>query len=92
LVQRAQEDIDSRKSPSPAVDSLFGFFLKLLRVKEAKALHEAHAMATKQVSAVEAVQSVHYRTRILQLTSQVTSISPVDYQFVLNMNRMNQIN
>lgn len=91
LFDYANRDIEQRAAPSPAVDTLFGFFVKLMRIEEAKALHDLHATATKHADSAEALQSFTYRTKILQLSTLCPRLSPIDYQLILNMNRINLI-
>ncbi len=62
-----------------------------MRFEEARALHDLHATTTKHADSVEALQSLTYRTKILQLAALCPRLSPIDYQLILNMNRINQI-
>jgi hypothetical protein len=65
---------------------LFSFFLKRLRIDEAKSLHETHFIATRGNNDIEAIQSINYRAKLLQISTLCPRISSIDYQLIQNMN------
>lgn len=90
LDELANVDIERKVAPSASVDALFGLLIRLLRVEDARSLHETHASVTRHVTSAQAVHALDYRTKILQLSSLCPRMAPLDYQLVLNMNRIDQ--
>lgn len=86
LSERAQRDIDARRAPSPAVDTLVSFLLQIHRVEDAEKIHKLHSQAvSSQGYSSDATRTVEDRQVLIAACKKIEKGFSVNYEVLRHL-------